>query len=623
MRKNLFLHFLNRDTREIFRLYDIFGDEKHARTLRGPMNACAMLCEEFCVAPPGFVVEDKYAFELFEVQSTYLKKGLVRLPMRETNLSDFAEKKRLEYSFARNRYSGLYDDTRMELLSSHGGAALVGRKVQIGPAIVNGFLTGVDTPRLQAWTGIRQNAPSDVIENMRFIPARLADDGKALTWSMIEPNLAESALPIRQQMRGALQYTYFQEYCSEFKAIVLTDIPHMPVEFHLPAERTVYSMRRFRMLLEVMSADRLLLEASSDTIMRFRREPGFIELMDAYCGLARKHRKDLDLQYHLSRAIKRTPFEWSRLPKGFDPAISDPSDFEIVEIASACGELANVLTKEHGLPTRGFNETQKPKKTTNTSKGRKLKIAIFVALEEELNVLIRHFGLVRSPESPAASGKVNDVGLDVLCPRTMGRVAAAVEVTRYLSRNPAPDLLFCVGLAGGFEEAGIEQGAVICVETIVDLANRKVTDDENGTAKSKFRRRDFDCIRAVYEVAKSDEFDEGAWALYSAEEFGWQKGRAPSLWEGKIASADEVVASDDHRKKIVDSVDKLFGIEMEAGGVCAAAAAFKVPVSVLRVVSDMADPSKADDKWRATGMKTLAELLKRLPLERVIAVAKR
>lgn len=620
MRRNLFLHFLNRDTREIVKLYDILGDEKHARALRGPMNACAMLCEDFCVAPPGFVVEDKYAFELFEVQSAYLEKGLVRLPMRETNLSDFAEKKRLEYSFARNRYSGLFDDARMTLLSSH-GAALIQRKVQIGPAIVNGFLTGIDT-RLQAWNGIRQNAPSDVIENMRAVPAKLADDGKALTWSIIEPNLVESASPFHQQMRDALQYTYFQEYCREFKAIVLTDIPHMPVEFYLPAERSVYSMRRFRRFLEPMSADRLLLEASADTIMRFRRDAGFIELMDAYCGFAKIFQKDTDLQYHLSRAIKKTGFEWSRIPERFSPAISDPSDFEIIEIASACGELAAALTMEHALPRRGSDEPRKPQNTTTASKGRQLTIAIFVALEEELNVLIKHFGLERSAGSPAASGKIGDVGTDVLCPRAMGRVAAAVEVTRYLSNHPAPDLLFCIGLAGGFEEAGIEQGAVICAETVVDLANRKVTDDENGAAISKFRRRDFDCTRAVYEVAKSKEFDHDAWALHSAAEFGWQKGRAPSLWEGKIASADEVVASDDHRKKMVDSVDKLFGIEMEAGGVCAAAAAFKVPVSVLRVVSDMADPSKADDKWRTTGMKTLAELLKRLPLDRVIAVAK-
>jgi len=371
-----------------------------------------------------------------------------------------------------------------------------------------------------------------------------------------------------------------------------------------------------------MCADKLLLEASAHAIIRFRREPGFIELIDAYCGLARKFPNELDLRYHAVTAVKKTIFEWARIPERFNTTISDPSDLEIIEIASACGDLAAILSAEHGLAQRGSSVVQETQKKAITAKGAQLKIAIFVALEEELNVLVKHFKLVRSAQSPAASGSIGEVGVDVLCPRAMGRVAAAVEVTRYLARYPAPDLLFCVGLAGGFEESKIEQGAVICAETVVDLANRKVTDDEKGVAKSKFRRRDFDCTRAVYAVANSDEFDQVAWASDSASEFDWPKGRKPSLWEGKIASADEVVASDDHRKKMVESVDKLFGIEMEAGGVCAAAVDFKVPVTVLRVVSDMADPSKADDKWRTIGMKTLAELIKRLPLSRVIEVAK-
>lgn len=520
MRKNLFLHFLNRDTREIVRLYNLFGDEKHARTLRGPMNACAILCEDFCVAPPGFVVEDQYAFELFEVQSAYLEQGLVRLPMRETNLSDFAEKKRGEYSLARNRYSGLYDDARMNLLSSH-GAALVQRKVQIGPAIVKGFLTGVDT-QLPAWDFIRQNAPLEVIENMRAVPTKLADDGKALTWSLIEPNLLAAASPYHRKMRDALQYTYFQEYCREFKAIVLSDIPYMPVVFYLPTDNSVYSMRRFRAFLEVLNADKLLLEASADTIMRFRRDAGFIELMDAYCGFAKKFSRDTDLRYHLSRAIKKMPFEWSRLPDRFNPAISDPSDIEIVEIASACGELAAILTDAHGLTKRRLKEPRVKQKIATAVKGRHLKIAIFVALEEELDVLIKHFDLVRSAGHPAASGKIGNILVDVLCPRAMGRVAAAIEVTRYLAQNTAPDLLFCIGLAGGFKEAKIEQGAIICSETVVDLAVRKVAEEEQGEATSKFRRRDFNCTRAVYQIATSNEFNQNEWASYSAGEFNWQ-----------------------------------------------------------------------------------------------------
>ena len=83
-----------------------------------------------------------------------------------------------------------------------------------------------------------------------------------------------------------------------------------------------------------------------------------------------------------------------------------------------------------------------------------------------------------------------------------------------------------------------------------------------------------------------------------------------------------MVASDEWRKQILEGKGgdpKLLGVEMEAGGVCAAARKDGSPVSMLRVVSDQADPAKADDHWRKLGMKTLADLLKHASLAKVIA----
>ena len=60
MRRNIFLHFLNRDTREIFRVYEVLGKPQHAQILREPLNAAALLCEDACYAPPGFVLRGRY-----------------------------------------------------------------------------------------------------------------------------------------------------------------------------------------------------------------------------------------------------------------------------------------------------------------------------------------------------------------------------------------------------------------------------------------------------------------------------------------------------------------------------------------------------------------------------------
>jgi nucleoside phosphorylase len=71
--------------------------------------------------------------------------------------------------------------------------------------------------------------------------------------------------------------------------------------------------------------------------------------------------------------------------------------------------------------------------------------------------------------------------------------------------------------------------------------------------------------------------------------------------------------------QLLSTNDKLLGVEMEAGGVCAAAEKYSVKVCMLRAVSDNADPSKGDDKWRTIGMKALARLLAKLPFDAVKA----
>ncbi len=43
-----------------------------------------------------------------------------------------------------------------------------------------------------------------------------------------------------------------------------------------------------------------------------------------------------------------------------------------------------------------------------------------------------------------------------------------------------------------------------------------------------------------------------------------------------------------------------------------------VVLMAVRVISDNADPSKGDDKWRELGMKTLANLISKLPLTEVL-----
>ena len=94
--------------------------------------------------PPGFVIEDEIAFGLVEADRELLETRVLQFPMRETSLSDYAEKKRIEYFPLRDRYSGLFNDNRLDFIGRH-AQGIIRRKSNIGDQIVRGWREGAET----------------------------------------------------------------------------------------------------------------------------------------------------------------------------------------------------------------------------------------------------------------------------------------------------------------------------------------------------------------------------------------------------------------------------------------------------------------------------------------------
>jgi nucleoside phosphorylase len=286
-------------------------------------------------------------------------------------------------------------------------------------------------------------------------------------------------------------------------------------------------------------------------------------------------------------------------------------------------DAAAQLTVAFGLPTRAVSTIPNPALVvSHITMSAEPDLVLFVALEEELAVLAKSLGLDKTASTPEATGKIDGIDVAVICPRAMGRVAAAVAMTSYLARRGTrPKLILIVGIAGGFPENKTVQGHIIVVDKVVDLAMRKVGDSAMG-AEPNFRREEYPLLDQVAKQTLSDDFDTHGWSSRVAAELEWESDRRPSLHYGPIGSADEVVASDPWRAQFLGGKGgepKLLGVEMEAGGVCAAARRFKIPVSMLRVVSDQADPAKTDDHWRKLGMKTLADLIANMSVAKIIA----
>jgi nucleoside phosphorylase len=615
VRRNIFLHFINRDSREIFDLYKFQSESSHYRILKSTLNAAVLLCEDYCVMPPGFTIEDQLAFQLFEDNRQFLSERLIVLPMRESNLTEYAEKKRFEYAPRRDRYSGLFNDRRLEFLGAN-AVGIVARRSRIGEEIVAGWESAADIGG-RLWRDAKRLVAPKALELIRAVPSEILSSGIAVTWAEIAPRLPEEARSAFGDLRNSLQYTYFRQYCQEFKLVVLCELPFAPDEFGLPTERTIYSYQRFVGFLEVFQLKNLLLGCPAGTLCDLKRKKGMTEFLDAYCGAAMVGKSRADLEFLAWQARRASRFDWSGFETRHDVLLGELAGLALVEVDDALAEVASLLKQQNGLKSRlsqGSSEPGRAERVGRLVVNTQADILLYVALDEELEVLVKRFKLTRNPRNPVAAGMIGDTRVDVVSAGRMGRVPAAVEIACHLeaTKKALPKLLLIVGLAGGFQDEGTKEGHILCATTVVDLANRKV-EDKDEAVKTRFRRMDYNLDDSLGAVVKSAEFDMEAWRKVAIEAAAnWPEDRRPSISYGPVASVDEVVASNEWSRKLRESVDKLLGVEMEAGGVCAAADHFKVPVSMLRAVSDNADPVKADNQWRRRGMLTVATLLENI-----------
>ncbi|MGW5639113.1 5'-methylthioadenosine/S-adenosylhomocysteine nucleosidase family protein [Streptomyces sp. NPDC003832] len=235
-------------------------------------------------------------------------------------------------------------------------------------------------------------------------------------------------------------------------------------------------------------------------------------------------------------------------------------------------------------------------------------LLVFVALEFELDVLRRRWGLTQEYPQRTWTGLCEGVPVHVLPAHNAGRVEAAVETLDYLNEpgTEIPDLVVVLGICGGFEEGGVSRGDVINAQVIADLGSRKMRNGPDGD-HPEFRIKAHNTDDRLTRIFQSGSFDKNAWMSQAVSDFDFPEGRHPTLRNGAgatLVSVDEVVSTDDWRTALRTAWPKALGVEMEAGGVFAACTRKKVPVAVLRGVSDLANPLKADDEWRQRAMRT-------------------
>jgi len=206
----------------------------------------------------------------------------------------------------------------------------------------------------------------------------------------------------------------------------------------------------------------------------------------------------------------------------------------------------------------------------------------------------------------------------------MGRVPAAIDTLTLLNKlgTNKPSLIISTGICGGIESKDVNKGDVIVPKNVIDVACRKI---KETPATGKKKKTIATVIRPVpmnLDTRLVDfvgrNFVEIEWQnrilffLKSENRHRDHPNYSPSVITSDILCSDEVVASEDWaNEKLLDVWSDACAVEMEAGGVCAAAKSYgNIPVAVVKGVSDLANILKFDDTWRQVCMYSAIQFIK-------------
>ena len=227
---------------------------------------------------------------------------------------------------------------------------------------------------------------------------------------------------------------------------------------------------------------------------------------------------------------------------------------------------------------------------------------LVTALDEERDAVLRHLPMTRCPPSDADvriyyRGTLATPGCDyqlaLVSLLGMGRVEAATATSDAI-RRWQPACVILVGIAGGVAGRNVHLGDILVSEQVVDYELQKKR-DSGDEFRWTSHRADPRLLGAAHALARE------TW-VRTLSELRLVAGE-PTQHVGPIATGDKVVASDGFLSQLRSYHPGLIGVEMESGGVAAAAfqAADSPGFLMVKAVSDLADADKGApqvETWR-------------------------
>ena len=298
---NIFLHFLNKDTQEIFGISGNLKEENIRKVQRG-VNASVLLCEEYCFLPLGFYFESELTKTVLCNCAPYIDRGLIRFCMRESEIQDYLSKKRSQLSdFSNDKtYESFFRKAVAKELEEM-GPVILQRTQKVGDYCVEKWIeqgsifsdTGKGDLTFAVEAIKEYNSAVKIVSSLTKIAKNARDNNKAFVWKPLENDLKRIGVRpkvVYDKARLTFEKYYYQVYLGEYNASLLSNyyLIDRNINFNIFNENvSIYSW--FVAFLECLDVDKIL-DMDPEEICAINNFPSFICLKQIYVGICNSPR---------------------------------------------------------------------------------------------------------------------------------------------------------------------------------------------------------------------------------------------------------------------------------------------------------------------------------------------
>lgn len=220
-----------------------------------------------------------------------------------------------------------------------------------------------------------------------------------------------------------------------------------------------------------------------------------------------------------------------------------------------------------------------------------MKLGILAAMEEEITMvmdLIDHPVKTEIADRIFYEGKMNGIDCVVTFSK-WGKVAAAITATTMAEHFKVSHIVF-IGTAGALSD-DLNVGDIVVAKRLVqhDLDARPIiprfqiplTDTIYVPTNEKLSSLAMETVKTLLKKDFRTIVGEEAYNEFSFIQ--------PALYDGDVASGDQFISTDEKRQELIDLLPKVKCVEMEGAAVAQVCKEFKLPFTVIRIISDKAN----------------------------------